>query len=116
MTIALDGANNLAFYVRATNQQIVTAPFSSLSASHDFFVLQLAVEPISGTLAYTGYGMLAYGTTAAGYYFATTVMPNIASYSDAWYVVEWTDSGDVDGGVDMAPDSTDTFTVTASGQ
>ena len=114
--LATDGPNNLAFFVRSTNVKIITDTYADLNASHDIFVLQLIVEPISGTLSYTGYGMFIWGTAAAGYYFSNVVMPNIATYTDAWYVYEWTDSGDVDGGAVQLPDPTDTFTFTMSGQ
>jgi hypothetical protein len=115
LLLAVDGPNNLAFFDRATNVAVVSAPFSTLTSSHDFFALELTVEPISGTLSYTGFGMYAAGTAAAGYYFAQVVMPNIATYTDAWYVYEWTDSGEVDGGAAQLPDSTDTFTLVLGG-
>jgi hypothetical protein len=115
LNLAGDGANALAFFLRATNVAVVSAPISTLTASHDYFALELTVEPISGTLSYTGFGMYAPGTAAAAYYFSNVVMPNLAGYTNAWYVYEWTDSGDVDGGAALSPDSTDTFTLVMGG-
>jgi hypothetical protein len=42
-------------------------------------------------------------------------MPKIGAYTDAWYGYEWSDSGDVDGGAALLPDSTDTFTLVMGG-
>jgi hypothetical protein len=67
LSLAGDGANNLAFFLRATNTAVVSAPFSTLTASHDFFGLELTVEPLCGALSYTGSGMYVPGTAAAAY-------------------------------------------------
>ena len=81
-----------------------------MTAHHDYFLLELSVEPISGTLCFFGYGMLSQGTIAAGYYFQSTIVPALSTYTDAWYVYEWTDTNN-----DSVPNAGDTFALTAHG-
>jgi hypothetical protein len=98
-------------YERATGLALVTAYDSALGAQHDFFMLELAVEPQSGTLCLFGEGIYGAGTVAAGYYGSKVVVPNHASSSAAWYVYEWTDTNN-----DMTPDQGDTFNLVAQGR
>ncbi len=86
------------------------APSSSLSASHDYFVVQLVREPVNGTLSLVSYGFDGPGTQASAWFFAHKVMVNRAAYPGSWYVVEWTNA---DG--DPAPSAGDTYTVIGSG-
>ena len=96
---------------RKTQNKIVDQPISALTASHDYFVLQMAVEPQTATLTFMGYGLYGFGTTAGAWYFKNTLVPGRASYTDRWYVYEWTDT-DASGG----PTTGDTFTKVASGK
>ncbi len=73
-------------YQRATGLPLVTAADSSLTNSHDFFILELAVEPQSGTLCLFGQGILGAGTVAAGYWGSKVIVPSSASYTAPWYV------------------------------
>lgn len=82
-----------------------------LTASHDYFLLQLAFEPQSGTLVFMGYGLYGAGTTAAGWYFQNTLLPNKATYTDRYYLYEWTDTD-----MDAKPSMGDTFTKIVSGK
>jgi hypothetical protein len=93
-----------------TNTTIFNVPSASLTASHDYVVIDLAVEPASGSLCLFGYGFTGQGTEAAAYYFQTNIIGNRAMFPDAWYVYEWTDT-DHSGG----PSPGDTFTQTAHG-
>jgi hypothetical protein len=95
---------------RSTGAKVVSTTFEALTPQHDFFYIELAVEPESGTLSVSGVGMLAYGTVAAGYYIGAQIIPNRASYTKAWYLFEWTDTTN-----DMIPDLGDTFTQVAMG-
>jgi hypothetical protein len=81
-----------------------------VNAQHDYFLLQLTVVPGSGTLTFSAFGLFGPGTLAAGYFFDNTVFPNLASYGERWYVVEWIDT---DG--NFMPSAGDTFTVLAYG-
>lgn len=96
---------------RRTRTDVVSDLRTNLTAYHDYFLLVLAVEPVSGTVCFAGAGTAAPGTTAAGYYFANDVMPNLSTYTRSWYVYEWTD-------VDMnaKPSAADTFTLKGSGK
>jgi len=97
-------------YERATGLALVTTPDNALTAQHDFFFLELAVEPISGTLCFFGEGILAPGTVAAGYYGASVIVPGHAQYAASYYVYEWTDTNG-----DGVPDQGDTFALVAQG-
>jgi hypothetical protein len=97
-------------YQRSTGITLVTAADSTLGAQHDFFFLELAVEPQSGTLCLFGEGIYGAGTVAAGYYGAQVLVPGHASYPQPWYVYEWTDTNG-----DMTPDQGDTFSLVAKG-
>jgi Stigma-specific protein, Stig1 len=97
-------------YQRATGLPLVTAADTTLTSQHDFFFLELAVEPKSGTLCLFGEGIYSPGTVAAGFYGSTVVVPEHASATAPWYVGEWTDSNS-----DGVPDQGDTFTVVAQG-
>ena len=97
-------------YQRSTNVALVTTSFSGLNAHHDFFLLELAVEPQSGTLSLIGQGFLAPGTSAAAYYGSQVVIPSRASYPDAYYAYEWTDTN-----MDGTPNAGDSYNQVAAG-
>lgn len=96
--------------VRATGASAVETMDSDLTAQHDFFYVQLAVEPQSGTLCFSAVGILAPGTQAAGYYVSAVIGPNLSTYTQRWYVFEWTDANG-----DSVANAGDTFTMIASG-
>jgi hypothetical protein len=104
-----DGTN-VEFKVRRTGTTLVTAPITTLTDSHDYFFVELAVEPVSGTLCFSVQGMFGGGTAAGAFWASTEVVPKRATYTDAWYAYEWTDSGD------KLPDATDTFRLIAKGR
>ena len=79
--------------LRATDALIVHA--TAITATHDYFVLELATDPASGALAFVSYGFDVGGTHAAAYYFATAIMPHASTQHLREVIVEWTDtSGD----------------------
>jgi Stigma-specific protein, Stig1 len=95
---------------RATGTAVLDVPYSSLTATHDYFYVELVVEPQSGTLVISGVGTLAPGTVAAGYYLSATIIPNLTNYPNSWYLFEWTDMNS-----DSTPNAGDTFTQIATG-
>jgi uncharacterized lipoprotein NlpE involved in copper resistance len=100
-----DGGAGMAWFTeRSSGTNIVTTSTSDLTAHHDYFLLELSVEPMSGTLCFFGIGMYAPGTLAAAYYGSTQVLPHASSYTQAYYVYEWTDTN-----MNGMPDSGDTF-------
>jgi hypothetical protein len=105
----LNNGTTSSIYERSTGVPLVTVNDSMLTAQHDYFIMQLAVEPVSGTLCFFGEGILGPGTVAAGYFGSHVLVPNHASYPASWYVYEWVDDGN------MVPDSNDTFNPVASG-
>ncbi len=95
---------------RSNGSSVVDAGGSTLTAHHDFFYVQLTVEPQSGTLCFSVVGIEAPGTQAGGYYVATQLIPNRATYTASWYVYEWTDTNN-----DSIANAGDTFTMVGSG-
>jgi hypothetical protein len=83
---------------------------STLTSQHDFFYVQLTVEPKSGTLCFSSVGMLSPGTLAAGYFVGSVMIPNRATYTSSWYVYQWDDTNG-----DLAPDNGDTFGLVMQG-
>jgi hypothetical protein len=89
---------------------------SNLTSTHDYFYVQVAVEPASGTLCFEAAGIYGPGTVAAGYFVQNIMMADPAKYTNSWYVFAWTAAPDgglangVDGG---GPGPSDTFTQLA---
>lgn len=91
-------------------QPVVTTAVSALTAHHDFFYVQLSVEPRSGTLCLSAVGMLSPGTVAAGYFTSAELIPNRSKYTSSWVVFEWADTNN-----DSIPNAGDTFTLVMAG-
>jgi len=93
---------------------IRTVTLSTLNAAHDFFLIYVVKEPISGTFSLVVYGVNSPGTRAGAFYFANAMLPNIVgdvtSVTEGWYIYEWTMA---DGGA--GPSLADTFTQIAAG-
>ena len=97
-------ASGLYEYRRSSDDTpVVTFEPSTLSSSHDYLLIQMARDELTGSPAVMAYGFNEYGTAAAVWYFANTMLPSLASHGNAWYVFEWTDDGDA------MPDAGDTF-------
>ena len=82
-------------------------------AHNDVFLVELAIDPVSGTLALVTYGLCSpgNGTQAAAWYWANVMLPNRTAYTDSWYLYEWTDANG-DGQLQVS----DTWLRLASGQ
>jgi hypothetical protein len=109
LTLGTDGASSWIRNNR-TGASIVMIPTSMLTASLDYFAFEVSVEPKSGTLCFFGYGMLVPGTQAAAYYFQNRVVPHLTTFTDAWYVVQWTDTDN-----NGVPSAGDKFTPVSQG-
>jgi hypothetical protein len=83
--------NMLEFRESGSNNVVMSTPFASVTSSHDFFVIQMARDPKSGTASVLAYGFFEPGTKAAGWYFANELMPKLSTFTASWYVFEWTD-------------------------
>ena len=77
---------------------VASAPAQEDTA-HDYFVIQIARDPSSGSVLLNAQGFFTEGTTAAAFYFEQGLLPTLATLSKSWYLYEWTDA---DG--DLAPD------------
>jgi hypothetical protein len=71
---------------------IVDVAVSTLTSQHDYFYVQLSVEPKSGTLCFSSAGMGGPGTLAAGYYVSQVMIPGLSGYTSSWYVYVWQDA------------------------
>lgn len=108
--VRFQGDSSSAGFALQDGGVLVSASNDTISASHDFFVIQLIREPQNGALSLSAYGIQSGGTRAAAWYLAHQIVPNRLATADSWMVVEWTD---VDG--DHAPSAGDTFAVRAEG-
>jgi hypothetical protein len=99
-------------YSQADGGMICSRAFSSISATHDLAIIELAVAP-SGAIVFNAAGFEAAGTTAAAWYVVNELVPNLTSYAQGWYVIEWQDNA-MAGQVGQ-PDALDTWTPIASG-
>jgi hypothetical protein len=106
-----EGTRQDMLIVRRDSSAVVAdIPIADVTDHHDYIIYQTVVASGSGTLALVAYGMMAAGTTAAGWYWANTIAPNISDYDKSWYVIEWRDTDN-----DSAPSQGDTFSVMAKG-
>jgi hypothetical protein len=116
--------NALSIVQRSSGIAVVTGTLSSLTPTHDYFLLVMAVEPISGTLCFTAAGAgQGAGTAAAAYYFVNDIMPNLSTYTYSWYAYEWTSAGNDASSADIdaepvtgvPPTAADTFALQYKG-
>jgi hypothetical protein len=82
---------------------------SALNDSHGYFIMEMIVDPDSGTLVFSDYGLDAVGTIAGTWYFVNKVLPNLATFGKSWYVYKWTDQD-----ADKMPSDPDQFSLIAS--
>lgn len=103
-------ATNGNFELRRSRDNALVTSFapSTLSASHDYLTIEVARDSVTGVFAVIAYGFNEYGTAAAVWYFANVVLPDLTTREGTYYVLEWTDDGD------LTPDAGDTFTLIQS--
>jgi hypothetical protein len=116
-----DGVTQLDFRRRGGapdgGDSVVRAvPLSTIHASHDFFVVYVVKDPVTGTLSLVVYGIDSPGTRAGAFYFANVILPDMVqadmtAFTQAWYLYEWTSADDAGAG----PSTADTFTQIAAG-
>jgi hypothetical protein len=102
-------STNIQLHNRGTGAVVLSAAISTLTDAHDYFYVQMFVEPLSGTLCVSAVGMYPQGTVAGGFWLSAEIIPKRAMYTDTWYAYEWTDSGD------KIPNAADTFRLVTSG-
>jgi len=106
---AIDDSVQIAFVRTSDNGTIVQTPLSALTAHHDYFLIYVAPEPVSGTLVFAVYGLYGPGTVAGAWYWKNDIATSIGSASKQYYVYEWTDKNN-----DGLPDANDTWTLKES--
>jgi hypothetical protein len=111
-------ANGARFYRRSVDggvdSIIVDAPQADVNQTHSFFLIEMVVDPTTGTLMLAIDGFNAKGTTVAAWFFLNQMLPNRSSLDKSFYVYEWT-AGPGDGGTNPLPSFADMFTLLASG-
>jgi hypothetical protein len=105
------------FFDSSTDTQITGAQLleSQIGPNKDMFVIQLLQKPDTESdpeYAMICYGFAGRGTLASSIYFKTVIEPNLSSYTESYYIVQWDDTNG-----NSYPDmpSTDTYTLIASG-
>lgn len=109
---ATNGLDTWHFKRRSDDAVLVSRLQTWCAPEHDVFLVELVADPASGTLALMTYGLCSpgNGTQAGAWYWANVMLPNRASYTDSWYIYEWSDTN-----ADGQPDPGDTFSKLASG-
>jgi hypothetical protein len=89
---------------------VVDQPQSAITPTHDYFLVETVVDPVTGTLMFAIHGFLAEGTLAGTWHFLNTMLPARATYAKSYYVYEWTNA-------DSEPSASagDTYRLVASG-
>ncbi|HEY1956189.1 MAG TPA: hypothetical protein VGH28_11255 [Polyangiaceae bacterium] len=104
--VTVDDSQNVSFVRASDGSTIVKAPITTLTATHDFFLIYAAAEPVSGTLVFAAYGLYPAGTTAAAFWLKN-LSGGVATMDKQYYIYEWT-------GKTSTPASTDTWKLVES--
>jgi len=78
----------------------------------DVFTIEV-LQDSGGRLVVLMFGTTYMGTWAAAYYFKYVLYPNIASYTNGYYLIRWTDASSGPA-ADFIPDGGDTFKILAT--
>lgn len=110
---ATNGLDTFYFKRRSDDSIVVQRASTWCNPNRDVFLVHLATDPTSSTLALIAYGLCSpgNGTQTGAWYWANVMLPNRATYTDSWYLYEWIDTN-----MNSLPDMTDTFTRLASGR
>lgn len=90
----------IGFYRSADDVAIITSTLAESTPSHDIIVVQIGREAITGTPSLILYGYHESGTRAAAWQFINVILPQLSTFTAAYYVYEWTDGND-----DLLPDA-----------
>jgi len=103
------GAVATEYRKTANDEVVVSLPIAGDHDSHDIFIIQFMRDAASGSLVLNAQGFWLSGTVAAAYQVNNGILPDLASFDQAWYAYEWTDMNG-----DKAPDL-DEMTLLDSG-
>jgi hypothetical protein len=95
---------------RADGAVLVAAPIEVFDGGRDYFAVELVRSAPLGALSLLAQGAFQAGTRAAAWYFVNRVLPQLSTFGNAWYVVEWTDTN-----ADGLPDPGDSYVTLATG-
>jgi hypothetical protein len=114
ITFSFSGSNYV--WTDQNGNVVETVARSSCSVppgTSDVFVIQI-LRDADGRLVAMIYGTHYTGTWAGAEYFKFIVYPDIATYTNSYYIVRWTDATSGTS-ANMTPDSGDTFAILAQG-
>jgi hypothetical protein len=98
-------------FIRSADDAVVaSSTFPESTPSHDMIVIQVGRERATGTLALVLYGFHPNGTLAAAWHFVHVMAEDLASYTEAYYVYDWSDTN-----ADQVPNAGDTWQLLGSG-
>jgi hypothetical protein len=95
---------------RATNTVLLDRAPSSFSNTHDVGIVELVHEPIGGSSVLSFQARVSEGTIAMGYWFSNIQLPQLATTTQRWFVIEWTSTD-----TDPAPSAGDSYAIVAMG-
>ncbi|MGE5786790.1 MAG: hypothetical protein ACM3ZE_19510 [Myxococcales bacterium] len=98
--------NTVTVLSRRDNSEIRKIDFNEMSSTRDLIIVEIAVDPITGTPVLVAFGADK-GTPAAAWYFAQFAMTDTTAAAKTWFVCDWTDQGTV------GPDATDLWNCTS---
>lgn len=87
------GTDDYVFRLSTDDSSVASIASSSQSAVHDMLLIQLVRDSLTGTTTLNAYGFGGSGTAAAAWFFANVMATDLGSFTDTWYVYEWTDDG-----------------------
>jgi len=84
------------WFANRTDAVLAALPWTTVGMGHeDFFVIETFTE--GNNIFLVMYGVDWLGTWAAGMYFKEVVYPNLATYTDNYYIFHWIDDSGQDG-------------------
>jgi hypothetical protein len=95
-------AETVTVRLRSDDSLIRQISMHDMSTFHDLFVVELVVDPTTGTPVLIAYGQDK-GTPAAAWYFANTIIKDATLLTKTWFVCDWIDTST------NGPDASDTW-------
>jgi len=89
--VFVSDTRQLEFTEATTGAVLVSRSIDEPNDSHDFFVIQLMRDSITGSIVLNAEGFWESGTVAAAYFFQYGILADLGSFDKAWYVYDWTD-------------------------
>jgi hypothetical protein len=92
----------VAIMLRKDGSKLRQLATANMGSTRDLVVIEVGVDPITGTPTLVAFGA-DQGTPAAAWYFSHFVMTDASAGTKTWFVCDWTDLGTA------GPDASDTW-------